>query len=226
MTEGQLALSHVNKLLMLALLAGLCWRGRAGLCWTFPVYVCAALAGNAAPTFWPGHFYTASFWILKEGVYSLLKAAIAIELAYRSLHAFPGAWRTARLALGGLLLASTLAIAVAVPSASYRTLYEWQPRVGTAGVWLFTATALLVVWYQVPVRSFQRALMLGFAVYLLFSVTLLGVLGRHGWSVRAELGLVDSAAWGVLMVFWTVAAWRPDEASVPGTGGRDTRLAA
>ena len=53
------------------------------------------------------------------------------------------------------------------------TVWEWQPGVATAALWLLTATALLVVWYQVPLHDWQRAIMLGLAPYLLVFVTLL-----------------------------------------------------
>ena len=66
------------------------------------------------------------------------------------------------------------------------TLWEWQPGVATAALWLLTATALLVVWYQVPVHDWQRAIMLGLAPYLLVFVTLIGLLQRHGWGARAR----------------------------------------
>ena len=43
-----------------------------------------------------GRFFTPSFWVLKQGVYDVLKMAIALELALRAFVAFPGAARTAR----------------------------------------------------------------------------------------------------------------------------------
>ena len=86
----------------------------------------------------------------------------------------------------------------------------------TASVWLLTATALLVVFYQVPIGDWQRAIMLGLAPYLLVFVTLLSVLRRQGWAVLDEISLVDQLAYLGLVLFWAVAAWRKDE----------TRLAA
>ena len=56
----------------------------------------------------PERFFNASFWVLKQGVYDLLKMAIAIELAWRAFAAFPGAWRTARVVLLALAGVSTL----------------------------------------------------------------------------------------------------------------------
>jgi hypothetical protein len=178
------------------------------LCWVFPLYALAILAGNSLVTLWPARFYNASFWMLKQGVYDVLKMALALELAWRALGEFPGAWRTARVVLLALLGLSTAALFLLTPRSSYRTLWEWQPSVATAAVWLLTATALLVVWYQVPIHDFQRAIMLGLAPYLLVFVTLLDLLRRHGWKVRAEVGLADSLAYMGVVLFWTWAAWR------------------
>ena len=102
--------------------------------------------------------------MLKQGVYDALKMAVALELAGRAFEAFPGAMRTARVAVLALLAASTVVLGALTPRSSYMTLWEWQPGVATAALWLLTATALLVVLYQVPVHDWQRAIMLGLAL--------------------------------------------------------------
>ena len=190
MSDLQLLVAHLVKLGLVALLAGMVLRGRIGLCWAFGAYVLAILVGNTLVTLAPERFYTPAFWVLKQGVYDALKMAIAIELAWRAFAAFPGAWRTARAMLLALLAASTLSLAWLTPR-SYDTLWQWQPGVVTAAVWLLTATALLVVFYQIPIGEWQRAIMLGLAPYLLVFVTLLSLLRRNGWAMRAEVGLVD-----------------------------------
>jgi len=197
---------------LLALLASIVWRGRIRECWAFPAYVLATLVCNTLQTAWPERFLNYSFWVFKQGLYDVLKVAIAVELAYRVFAAFPGAWRTARAVLAGLLAVTTLVVAALVPIASYSNLYDWQPRISTAAVWMFTATALLVVWYQIPIRDFQRAIMLGFTPYLLVMVTLMGLLKRHGWAFRSTLGVLDAAAFIAMVLFWTRAAWLADAA--------------
>jgi len=107
-----------------------------------------------------------------------------------------------------------VSLAWLTPRSSYETFWEWQPGVVTAAVWLLAATALLVVFYQVPIGDWQRAIMLGLAPYLLVFVTLLSVLRRHGWALRAEVGLVDSLAYLGLVLFWAHAAWRRDGAAL------------
>lgn len=213
MTELQVALAHAVKLALVAVLAGLFVRGRGRLCWSFVVYAVAILVGNSLTSLWPERFLNPSFWILKQGVYDALKMAVALELAGRAFGAFPGAMRTARLALLALLAVSTLVLGALTPPSSYLTLWEWQPGVATAALWLLTATALLVVFYQVPVHDWQRAIMLGLAVYLLVFVTLIGEIQRRGWGVRAQLGTLDVAAYLALAAFWAWAAWRRDPAT-------------
>jgi hypothetical protein len=217
MSELQLLLAHLAKLGLLALLAGMALRGRLGLCWAFALYVLAVLVGNTLVTLYPDRFFTHSFWMLKQGIYDLLKMAIAIELAWRAFAAFPGAWRTARVVLLVIVAASSLWLAWLTPR-QYGTLWEWQSGVVTASVWLLTATALLVVFYQVPIDEWQRAIMLGLAPYLLVFVFWLSVLRRHGWEVRNEVSLVDAIAYLGVILFWNWAAWRrdaPDLAALP-----------
>jgi len=217
MSELQVVLAHAVKLALVAVLAGLFVRGRARLCWSFAAYAVAILAGNVVASLWPAGFHTPSFWVLKQGVYDALKMVVALELAWRAFEAFPGAMRTARVAVLALLVLSTVALGALTPPSSYMTLWEWQPGVATAALWLLTATALLVVWYQVPVHDWQRAIMLGLAPYLLVFVTLLGLLERRGWAARSQLGILDSAAYLALATFWAWAVWRRDPAPpVPG----------
>ena len=220
MSELQVALSHGVKLALVAVLAGLFVRGRARLCWSFVFYAAAILVGNTVASLWPAGFHTPSFWVLKQGVYDALKMAMALELAWRAFEAFPGALWTARVTLLALLAVSALALGALTPNSSYMTLWEWQPGIATAALWLLTATALLVVWYQVPVHDWQRAIMLGLAPYLLVFVTLLDLLRRHGWTARSEIGVIDSAAYLALAAFWAWAVWRRDSATPVATGAR------
>ena len=216
MTDFQILVAHAAKLALLALIAGIAWRGRARLCWSFAVYALAIFLGNMLVTLWPARFFTPSFWVLKQGVYDILKMAIALELAWRAFTAFPGALRTARLALLALLAVSTLALGALTPPSSYADLWKWEPGTATAALWLLTATALLVVWYQVPVHEWQRAIMLGLAPYLLVFVLALDLLRRHGWpALHAAAGILDSVAYLALLLFWNRVAWRrgPAEAA-------------
>ena len=214
MSGPQLVLAHVSKIVMLALLAGMIWRGRLGQCWFFSAYMTATLSGNAIVSMWPEYFYTPTFWGQKQAVYETLKFAIGLELAYRALSAFPGTWRFARLVFPGLLTVTTLALAWVTPRSSYESVWQWQPSISTASVWLLTATALIVTWYGLPIGAWQRSIMLGLAPYLLTFVTLLRLLQRHGLTFE-WMGRADSVVWLGLMVYWAYVAWRRDGAPDP-----------
>jgi hypothetical protein len=210
MTDLQVLVAHAARLALLALLAGMLWRRRAGLCWSFALYVLASLVGNVLVSFWPSRFFTPSFWVLKQGVYDVLKMAIALELAWRAFAAFPGAMRAARVVIAALLVFSTLVLAFVSRPSSYLTVWDWQPDVATAALWLLTATALMVVWYQVPVHDWQRAIMLGLAPYLLVFVSLLGLLRQAGWQHLEPIATAETIVYLGLVLFWTWAAWRHD----------------
>jgi hypothetical protein len=210
MSDLQLLLAQFVKLGLITLLVGMMLRGRAALCWSFTFYIVAIMLGNGLVTLAPDRFYTGWFWVLKQGAYDVLKMVTAVELAWRAFRSFPGAWRTARWVLIGLLVTSTLTLSWLTPRSSYKTLWEWQPSVATGAVWLFTSVALLVVIYQIPIGEWQRAILLGFAPYLLVFVTLLNVFKSRGWAVRAEIGVLDSLAYLLLVLFWARAAWQPE----------------
>jgi uncharacterized membrane protein len=218
MNELQLLVSHAVKLVLLLLIAGLVVRARARECWSFVAYVVAVFVGNSLASLWPQTFFNPSFWVLKQGVYDGLKMAVALELAFRAFDIFPGAKKTVRQTFLVLLVISAGALGALTPESSYMTLWEWQPGTAVASLWLLTATALLVVFYQVPVRDWQRAILLGFAPYLLVFVAVLELLKARGWAaVRNEAGLLDSVAYLALTVFWTWAVWRRSD-SVPTEG--------
>lgn len=217
MSGAQLVLAHLVKGALLALLVGIVVRRRARLCWSFVGYVVVVLLGNVLVSSWPATFYTAWFWVLKQAVYDLAKVVVAVELAYRAFRAFPGARVVARAVLFGVLALSTLGITLTA-GGSYYSRASWQPGIVAGTIWLFTATALAVAWYHLPIHPWQRAIMLGFAPYLLVLVTLLDVLARRGWALREELGMLDSAAYLVLVLWWAVSAWRPKPALAPASG--------
>jgi hypothetical protein len=214
MSELQSTVALLVRVFLLVLLAGMLWRGQVRHCWAFAAYVVAALLGNTLVSLWPERFLNEVFWMVKQVVYDVLKVAIALELAWRSFRAFPGARRTAQRVLLALLVASTLSIAWLSSPPSFETVWEWQPPVSTAALWLLTATALMVVWYQVPVHGWQRAIMLGLAPYLLVFVSLLGLLELRGWVVAGDfVDMTETLAYLVLVTFWAWAAWRREPAA-------------
>jgi hypothetical protein len=217
MNEAQAVVAHAARLALVALLVGIVSRGRLRQCWAFGAYVTAVLLGNTLVSLWPARFFTPEFWVAKQGVYDILKTAIALELAWRAFRAFPGALRTARLVFIVLLGLSSVALAFPAKPA-YAVVWEWQPGVATAGLWLLAATALMVVWYQVPLSGWQRAIMMGLAVYLLVFVTLLGLLKSRGWGMGPFVAMTETLAYLALVVGWTWLAWRRDAAPAAAVG--------
>lgn len=214
MTGLSLAIAHAVKLALLAGLVGVFARGRARLCWAFPAYVLTALVTNCLVSFWPASFHTPSAWVVIQASFDFLKMLLVLELAWRAFAVFPGALRSARIALSALLAGTTTLIVLFTPPESYNTMWNYQSSVETGTLWLLTATALLVVWYQIPVHDWQRAIMLGLAPYLLVFVLSLDMLRRHGWAAAGPAGLLDQLAYLALTSFWAWAAWRRDSAAV------------
>ncbi len=91
-----LLLAHLTKVALVVLLAGILWRGRARLCWSFALYVLAVLTGNVLVSVWPSRFFNPSFWVAKQAVYDALKVAVVLELAWRAFSRLAAAPRTGR----------------------------------------------------------------------------------------------------------------------------------
>jgi hypothetical protein len=209
MTREQLLLAWVGTAAMVAILAGLFVKRRLHQCLSFGVYVGVVLGCELLVMLVPDRFYTRTFWLAKQAVYDVLKVAVALELAYRVVRAFPGASRTARLSVLALLATST-AVIMSGPWGGYSTMAEWQPRIVFGVVSLFSLTALVVLWYNLPVRSWHRALLMGFSAYLLVFTVLLNVLRTHGWQMVSWLSLLDGVAYLALLIWWAYAAWAPE----------------
>ncbi len=209
MTPDQVLIAHIVKVLALFTLVGILWRGRAHLCWSFVAYLVTVLVCNSLVTFWPERFFRPWFWILQEGLYSALNMAIAVELGFRIFQAFPAAQATARGLLFLLLVATSLVLIGSPVTGNWAVVTEWQPRVLTGTIWLMNGLALLITWYRVPVHAYHKAILLGFVPYLLVFTTMLTLLGKYQWLLRA-IQSADPAAYMLLMAFWTWSAWKPE----------------
>jgi len=216
MTSWQVLVAHAVKVLVLLTLAGIVARHRARLSWSFVAYLSTIVVSNTLISVWPDTFFVPSFYLLKQALYDCLRLAIAIELAYRTFQAFPGAQSTARRVVFALLAVTSLAL-MGVPSGLsggspglYATaLKEWEPRVMTGTIWLMNGVALLVIWYRVPIHAYHKAILLGFVAYLLTFTTLLRLLQIYDWDVLPIIQSAEPAAFLVLMGWWAWAAWQP-----------------
>jgi hypothetical protein len=94
-------------------------------------------------------------------------------------------------------------------------MFTWQPRVVACTALLFTLTALLVAWYRLPIRAIHRAIMGGFAIYLAFFATILGLLQRWGWGILGLANVIEGVALLGVIGWWLRVAWARQEEVMP-----------
>jgi len=211
MSAAEILLAHSLKLGMLVVLVGLFARRRAHLCWSFVAYLATGLVCNSLMSFWPDQFYRQWFYLLTQGLANAMKLAIAAELTYRTFRAFPGAAARVRLFLAPLFLVPVLFVTKVPAGAAFEDLVRlYQPQMQTGVIWIMVAITLLIAWYRVPVHAMHRAILIGFASYLLIFTTLLNVLRDYGFdNLRSFIGVADGYAYLALLAGWAYAAWVP-----------------
>lgn len=213
MSAHQLLIANLVRSGILLIVVGMLVRRRAKLCWTFMAYLAAVLLGNSLISFWPEHFYTAWFYILKETVYNGLLLCLAVELTYRVFQAFPGALARVRLVLAPLLAVTAVGI-ISVPTGSdyVDIVTRYHPQIQTGVIWLLSATAVMAIWYNLPLHRVHRQVLLGLTSYLIVFATLGNVLRSFGFDrLREMIGFVDAYAYLALIAWWAVNAWRSEQ---------------
>lgn len=215
MEAHQAVIAVAVNLAMAGTLAGLVARGRARHCWSFVAYLCAVLTCDVLILSRPQRFYTAEFWMVKQGMYDVLRTAVALEMAWRVVRAFPGALRTARWAALALLVGATVVLAMGPHRARYEVIFAWQPRIVACTALLFTLTALLVAWYHLPIRAFHRSIMGGFAIYCAFFATLLSLIQRWGWEFRVVMNAIQTLVFLGVSLWWLRTSWAREEEPMP-----------
>lgn len=211
MNGAEVFLHHAMKLAMIAILVGLYARHRAHLCWSFVAYLITALSFNSLMSFWPEQFFRLWFYSLMMDLLNALKLAIAAELTYRTFRAFPGAAARVRILLAPVFFVPVLFMSKVPAGASYQEIVQiYQPQLQTGVIWIITAITLLIAWYRVPVHAMHRAILIGFAAYLLIFTTLLNVLRDFGFeNLRSFINVADNYAYILLLCWWAYAAWVP-----------------
>ena len=216
MSSRQLLLAAVI-LAAVATIAGLIVRGRVRQCWSFVAYLCSVV--TCGVFYIQDAYFTKEFWMARQILFDVLKTAVALEMTWQVVRAFPGALRTARVFALLLLAGSTglLAAGFSHSSSYLAVLGAWQPRVLACTALLFTLTALLVAWYHLPIRRLHRAIMGGFTVYLAFFATVLSILQRsfHSDQARFWYARLDTFAYLALLFYWARAAWTRAEEPMP-----------
>lgn len=217
MTLTQSVIAWSARAILLLTLVGLVARRRHAHCWTFVGYLILVIACETLIGIWEARFFTRTFWLIKQALYDIAKVLVATELAWRAVRNFPGALRTARVSGLFVLTAATCLIVTMPWRPRFDSLAEWHPRILLSIASLFAVTAILVLWYRLPIGAYHRALLMGFTAYLLASTALLNLLRLMGWETIDWFSLADAAAYLALTIWWAAAAWRREPAlpSIP-----------
>jgi hypothetical protein len=238
-----IGVAWLGQALVLTVLTGLFVRGRYRVCYSFVLYLLVVLGadllllrgpksvesdGILMSLLGPKGFYSRTFWFIKEFTINVLRFGVALELAYRTFRAFPGARSTARgvlLLLIGITLVSVLAVTPQVSAQNSDDRIEQlvgrlQPRVLNGTVWLLTGIAVVVLWYRLPVDHFHKAILIGLVPFLLIFTIGLSLIETNSWSTRIvqSVNHVHTLAYQFLLVFWAWAAWAPLRAPIVPKG--------
>jgi hypothetical protein len=214
MTWAQAWIGHASTVALAVVVAGVFARGRYRVWTLFAVFLAATLVSSVMMGVWPSRFYRPAFWQAKEIALNLLRFGMALELAYRTFRAFPGALATLRWTLL-LVLGATFVAVVAISgdrSDFHSFVTDFQPRVLNGSIWLFTAIAALILWYRLPVDPFRKAVLVGYVPFLLVFTVTMNVLGSLGWERGRFVTYLYQLAYLALMIHWARAAWRRVEA--------------
>jgi hypothetical protein len=213
----QAGIALVTDLLIASALSGIVVRRRAASCVSFVAYLSVVLLADLLIWLWPERFFVQNFWLAKETAINLLRFAVALEIAFHTFQAFPGARQVLRNA-SLLILMATFVIVVAVAptqNPEYTTLAgKVQPRILNGTIWLFTVIAGLILWYRLPVDPFHKSILTGFVPYLLVFAVAFSALDAYGWTAIAQVNYLDTGAYLLLVAYWTYAAWHPSRVPV------------
>lgn len=206
-------IGHAVKVAIVATLIGLYVTGRSRRCYSLVAYLWVALIGNCLTTFWPSVFFNLDFWVRRQALFDVLKLAIGVEVAVRAFAAFPGARAAWDRLVAIAMVVGTTIVVVSVPHAPTEgILFARQPHIVAATVWLFTITALVIVYYRIPVDPWHRAILLGLTPYQAIFTTVVTMMAQLGAPTFPGLGIIDSGAYLLMMGWWAQCAWRPEEA--------------
>jgi hypothetical protein len=185
-------------------LAGLIVRRRLRRAWLLPVLLVALMLSAAAVGLvpwaksWP-------FWFAKELGHALLFLALGIEIAMRTFASLPGARRTLFPWLAAVVVMAVV-LALTLPLGA-RAL-AGVPRLLAAVAFLYGGVYGILRLHVVPVDPLHKAVLLGFAPYLLFNAVSWGQV-RSRWE-HALANVANPALFVLVLLVLLVAAWREE----------------
>jgi hypothetical protein len=214
MSVLQRVVGLVGTLQLAVLLAVLIGRRHYRLAPIFTLYAGGLCATHVAL----GLFYVKETWIVHQAASAALRFGVALELAQRIFGAFPAAAATARRVMLALIVVTGV-LAMSAGSPDYDQFSTLTvPSLATGTVWILTALAALVLWYRLPLTVMQKAILIGFAPYLLVFTVMMNLLASLGWEYRAWLSYVNTASYMALIGYWTWTAWRNAPEAIASVG--------
>jgi hypothetical protein len=215
MSTLQLVLTGLGDLQMFALLAILIVRRHYQRLPIFTIFV----GGTIASSTFLRLNYTWNGFMIYSVVLAALRFGLALELTRCIFGAFPAAAATARRAMFAILLVTAIiAFVMTSPSAADTRVHaEAVPRLGATVIWILTALAGLVLWYRLPLAPLPRAILIGYAPYLLFYTVGISLLfSSEAQLYRTLFEYVNFLASTLLVAYWMRVAWRTvPESSMP-----------
>ena len=196
--------------LLILLVVLLFRRSIARQCFLFSTYVTAAALFTSLILLFPKH-YSPQAYMVKQGIYDSLLFGMSLELAFRTFSAFTGIASFVRMSLGGAVAVSTITIFLATPvNPGYDSFVHFQAGITAAGIWCLSFVGLLIVWYQIPVPSFTRAIILGYVPYLLVFSVYTDLISRWGWAALPNLNVLNAVAYDAVAGYWVYSALQKD----------------
>jgi hypothetical protein len=203
-------MGHVVDALVVLIIIGLLRRRYVRFCWSFLVYLSAVWAFDRLGDLMSDRSDYYTIYSAKETMLDVLKFVVALEIWQKSFCSFP----RARLRVGILLALVLLATAIGTLTVSmdvdpYDALLSLiSPRQKAGALGLFAVVVSGAWWYRIPLHPLHRAILLGFAGYLVLATLLASLLGLLGQEARWVLGRIDVAGYFAVSIWWAWAAWR------------------
>ncbi len=210
MARIQVVAGYANLLVVLVVLFGLLRRRLWRLAYAFSAYLFAVAVCSLLQRLWPAIFFHFDFYARKESLYNALCLTIALEIAALTFAGLPGARRAASVVLACALSMLGLALWIAFargPDLVVVVLW-FVPRLANATALVLLAVWALALWFRAPLHPLHRVVLRGLVPYLLVFSVLFGTLRTLGWEPYLEFGLLESAAYFALQVYWAKEVWR------------------
>jgi hypothetical protein len=195
-----------GPVLEVAILGGLIVRRRVRRAYLLPVFLVALMLPNALIGIEPA-INTWRFWSAKEALHALLAFALGLELAWRIFGHLPGAAHAAK---RWILLVAVLSIALVFAAPAAHPALSIVPRLLVGTAWLYTGIALTMLRFMLPIDPLHKAILLGFAPYMMLYAATWGRV--KGPATLAVANVVNPLMFVGVMVALLLAAWRDEPA--------------